>query len=210
MKSKSSMLSNEHIAMAFGTPVSTFLWPDSEAINTSLRKTILAKKKIDNGQSRSNVGGWHSDTDMLNWRGDGIGALKQRITTFASDIIRLTSGQTTQPTDAVKLDCWANVSQRGHYNSVHYHPHSIWSGVYYVDGGMPDNSDPCNGRLELLDPRLGIAMLSSKHTMYLGRFLIEPTPGLMLVFPSWLSHMVHPFSGDGERISISFNIKFES
>ena len=168
MKSKGSVLSNDHIAMAFGTPISTFLWPDSEEINSNLRKTILAKKKIDNGQSRSNVGGWHSDSGMLNRRGDGIVAIKQRISTFASDIIRLTSGQTTQPRGAVKHDCRAKVSQRRHYNSVHDHPHSIWSGVYYVDDGIPDNSDPCNGRLELLDPRFGIGMSSSECTMYLG------------------------------------------
>jgi hypothetical protein len=35
---------------------------------------------------------------------------------------------------------------------------------------------------------------------------IEPEPGLMLIFPSWNVHMVHPFHGDGERISIAFNI----
>ena len=29
----------------------------------------------------------------------------------------------------------------------------------------------------------------------------------MLVFPSWHQHMVHPFFGTGERISIAFNIQ---
>ena len=28
----------------------------------------------------------------------------------------------------------------------------------------------------------------------------------MIVFPAWLNHLVHPFFGDGERISIAFNI----
>jgi hypothetical protein len=27
------------------------------------------------------------------------------------------------------------------------------------------------------------------------------------VFPSWLNHLVHPFRGGGERISIAFNIQ---
>jgi hypothetical protein len=36
--------------------------------------------------------------------------------------------------------------------------------------------------------------------------LVDPLPGLMVMFPGWLKHMVHPFFGSGERISISFNL----
>jgi hypothetical protein len=28
----------------------------------------------------------------------------------------------------------------------------------------------------------------------------------MVVFPSWLKHMVHPYYGSGERISVAFNV----
>ena len=33
-----------------------------------------------------------------------------------------------------------------------------------------------------------------------------PEEGTMIVFPSWLHHAVHPFRGDGERRSVSFNL----
>jgi hypothetical protein len=36
--------------------------------------------------------------------------------------------------------------------------------------------------------------------------LIKPKVGEMYVFPSWLQHMVYPFSGEGERRSLSANI----
>jgi uncharacterized protein (TIGR02466 family) len=81
----------------------------------------------------------------------------------------------------------------------------MWSGVYYVSGGKPDSNDPLNGKLELLDPRVGVNMLRLEQGIFGGRYLVEPMPGLMVMFPSWLKHMVHPFSGSGERISISFN-----
>jgi hypothetical protein len=38
------------------------------------------------------------------------------------------------------------------------------------------------------------------------RPLIDPIPGVMVLFPSWLQHFVHPFFGKGERISIAFNV----
>ncbi len=49
-------------------------------------------------------------------------------------------------------------------------------------------------------------MLNLEQGLFSGRYLVDPLPGLMVMFPSWLKHMVHPFSGNGERISISFNV----
>ena len=34
---------------------------------------------------------------------------------------------------------------------------------------------------------------------------ITPTPGLMLMFPSYLGHTVYPFIGEGERRCLPFN-----
>ena len=36
--------------------------------------------------------------------------------------------------------------------------------------------------------------------------LVQPKPGMLVVFPAWLEHWVHPFYGRGERISIAVNI----
>ena len=36
--------------------------------------------------------------------------------------------------------------------------------------------------------------------------LVRPRPGLLLMFPSWLSHAVRPYRGDGVRISIAINM----
>jgi uncharacterized protein (TIGR02466 family) len=82
----------------------------------------------------------------------------------------------------------------------------LWSGVYYVDGGNPEPMPRENGKLELIDPRSGVNMLYIDKNVLDGRYLIEPIPGLMVVFPSWLKHMVHPYYGNGERISVAFNV----
>jgi len=34
---------------------------------------------------------------------------------------------------------------------------------------------------------------------------VEPRPGLLLMWESWLRHEVLPGAGKGERLSISFN-----
>ena len=37
---------------------------------------------------------------------------------------------------------------------------------------------------------------------------VKPTVGIMLIFPNWLNHLVHPFHGEGERrtLAANFNI----
>ena len=147
------------------------------------------------------MGGWHSKPDLFLWQADCVHMLKDRVATCASDMTRLFTALEGPRKISFQLDCWANVSRRGAYNNVHDHPGAMWSGVHYVSSGKPDGNDPLNGKLELLDPRVGVNMLRSSS----GRYLVEPMPGLMVMFPSWLKHMVHPFSGSGERISISFN-----
>jgi len=37
-------------------------------------------------------------------------------------------------------------------------------------------------------------------------FVIQPEVGKLLVFPSWLQHMVYPFKGKGERRTVASNL----
>ena len=95
----------------------------------------------------------------------------------------------------------------GGYHTVHNHPGCLWAGVYYIaDGDLDPEGGPSNGKLELIDPRAGVQMIHIDNTILHGRYQVDPLPGLMVVFPAWLNHMVHPFVGKGERISISFNV----
>ena len=42
---------------------------------------------------------------------------------------------------------------------------------------------------------------------HFGRYAhIEPEPGTLIIFPAWLSHAVAPHLGNGDRISVSFNV----
>ncbi len=112
----------------------------------------------------------------------------------------------TERTFTLLIDAWANVNRKGDYNIVHTHPNCMWSGVYYIAPGEPDKSIPYGGLLELLDPRESANYIQIQNTVLDARTFIENSPGRMVLFPSWLKHMVHPFVGSGVRISIAFNV----
>ena len=82
----------------------------------------------------------------------------------------------------------------------------MFSGVYYVTRGNPDPEVPHGGLLEMLDPREAANYIQVTDTVLDARVFFEHKPGRMLLWPSWVKHMVHPHVGEGERISIAFNV----
>jgi uncharacterized protein (TIGR02466 family) len=97
-----------------------------------------------------------------------------------------------------KLDSlWVNLLKTGGQHSGHIHPHSILSGTLYVE--VPAGS----GAIRFEDPRLPLMMAAPPRA---DTFVsVEPRPGLLLMWESWLRHEVLAGTGKGERLSISFN-----
>ena len=99
---------------------------------------------------------------------------------------------------------WANLLRSGGHHSGHMHPNSIISGTLYVE--VPAGS----GSIRFEDPRLPLMMSAPQRQKDAPEELqsfatVEPRPGLLLIWESWLRHEVLPGAGRGERLSISFN-----
>ena len=99
---------------------------------------------------------------------------------------------------------WVNLLRVGGHHAAHIHPHSILSGTLYVEA--PAGS----GAIRFEDPRLPLMMAAPLRAddapQALRPFVsIDPQPGLLLMWESWLRHEVLPGKGRGERLSISFN-----
>ena len=193
---------------AFATPVAAFLWPESEALNAELAAEVLKREAAaGEGLSRSNVGGWHSDHDLLAWDIPAVKVLHRRILRMTADLTSATLRGAKGARFAFAIEAWANVARAGQYHLVHDHAGSHWSGVYYAATGTPDADARFNGQLELLDPRSGTGMVPLHAGSFEERNMVTPEPGLKVLFPSWLRHHVLPFKGTGERISIAFNVR---
>ena len=92
---------------------------------------------------------------------------------------------------------WVNLLKSGGQHSGHIHPHSIISGTFYVEA--PAGS----GAIRFEDPRLPLMMAAPARA---DTFVtVEPRPGLLLMWESWLRHEVLAGTGKGERLSVSFN-----
>ena len=103
---------------------------------------------------------------------------------------------------------WGTVNTKtSHWNMVHTHPESVLSGVFWLSA--PEGS----GSFVLLNPtqidwwteRLNAHnIIVNSHSV--SSLEIKPLEGGLLIFPSYVPHMVIPNTNFIKRISISFNI----
>ena len=99
---------------------------------------------------------------------------------------------------------WVNLLRGGGHHSAHIHPHSALSGTLYVEA--PAGCGP----IRFEDPRLPMMMAAPPRSPGASEELrafveVDPAPGLLLMWESWLRHEVRPGTGRGERLSVSFN-----
>jgi uncharacterized protein (TIGR02466 family) len=197
------------VTPAFPTPLGRLWVPDAEAMNHSLRVFILAQEAKYLSLGRSNIGGWHSQTDFLDCPEPAVAALSTWIDWAVRKMVDTTAGATGFKGE-LSVTAWATVCRAGAYHAPHSHPDSAWSGVYYVDAGTSSSDRPLSGMLEFLDPRAGVEAVTAPGDPYGEPVRVRPESGLLVVFPSWLYHWVHPYVGEAPRIAVSFNAALAS
>jgi uncharacterized protein (TIGR02466 family) len=193
------------VTPAFPTLIGRFRIPDADAMNQELHGLILAQEAKSTSVGRSSVGGWHSQTDFLSRPEPTVAALTTWVTWAVRQMVDATAGPGTFR-GVLSASAWATICRAGAYHAPHCHPDSAWSGVYYVDPGADNRDQPLSGVLEFLDPRAGVEAVTAPGDPYGEPFRVRPAAGLIVIFPSWLFHWVHPYTGQTPRIAVSFNV----
>ena len=145
----------------------------------------------------------YASLDDLPTRASVFGDLKAKLDRHArayADALALDLGGRRLKLDSL----WVNILKPGAAHSGHIHPHSVISGTVYV--ATPSGA----GALKLEDPRLPLMMAAPpKRTDAREEdqtfVYLEPQPGTLYMWESWLRHEVTPNRARAERISLSFN-----
>lgn len=202
------MTSPFQVQTLFPLPLMVRTIADAAATNDALRRIVLAREKDEVGMTRSNADGWHSETTLLTWPDPEIATVRKWIdeATRELSLVAIRADAKKAVDIAYEAQGWANVNRNGNYNAVHTHPNSQWSMVYYVSTGEIEPGHRMNGLIEFRDPRP--AAVAFPGFDFGQTWRVTPQAGLFLIFPAWLEHMVHPFFGKGERISLAINVRF--
>ena len=99
-------------------------------------------------------------------------------------------------------ESWFHIGSKNSVHETHLHPSCSWCGIYYVDSG-----DTNDGETVFCSP------VQRNHMDFGTRYLdsklqerIKPENGLLVLFPSYLSHFQSLYTGDKDRIVVAFNM----
>lgn len=173
-------------------------------LNSLLLAEIAERRASEPGQDADNRVGWQSRHDLFSRPEPGHRRLA-RIAFEAMNkaVVATAIGPGKVPFDTV-LNGWINVNPPGGYNTPHTHQRAYLSGVYYID--VPEGASPKGGAIEFLSPhpvRPFETMIESD--LCRDKLVINPEPGELIVFPSQISHWVHPNDSGRERVTAAFN-----
>lgn len=165
-----------------------------EVDNISIANYIFDLEKTTKGRSYSNGGGWQSD--ISNESHPDI----NKLISYSRQVCQEISNSWNLPQTLVLKNIWANVNRKNNFNYPHFHPQSIFSGVYYP------MATETTGDLVFKRPDIQEHYIDSADTEYTQKhFNISPKTGNLVIFPSYLNHFVEQNSSDSPRISIAMN-----
>ena len=178
----------------------TIIYAEDFKLNTDeLAQNIINWSNQDKGVKKTNVKGWHSQTNMFD-----IPVFKPLVDELFKMQHQIFKEEWLDREPRLG-NMWANINYQGGYNRPHIHPNSLFSGVYYV------HAQPNSGKLVCNDPRPGIQTIMpvrkpGQPPKHLWREThLDPKPGRIIMFPAWLWHCVEPNQSNDIRISVSFN-----
>lgn len=189
----------------FASPLYEAMFGD-EAMLEELAYSIrmLAEEDVA-GQNWSKEKGYkgytsYASLDDLPQRDPAFGDLKRLLTRHARTFAKELAWDVKPRLDSL----WVNLMKPGAHHSAHIHPHSILSGTLYIE--VPGKA----GAIRFEDPRHAMMMAAPVRDDDAPEHLkpyvsVDPEPGMLLLWESFLRHEVLPHRGRGERLSVSFN-----
>lgn len=130
------------------------------------------------------------------------------IAAFVSQCVQDYFQTVYQPKHKVKpyvTQSWANYTNKGQWHHKHSHPNSFISGVFYVA------ADATKDRIYFYkDGYQQIKVPTENWNHWNSESWWFPVKtGKLVLFPSWLTHMVETVQAENTRISIAFNTFLE-
>jgi hypothetical protein len=215
------MTTGESLRLLWPTPIGIHRYPNAATLNPLLVQAFAEGRAVQErrrGEERKAF--FASDDDLLHrvkipeWQ-DFVAFIVRSLGETAKAANAEAWGGRSQELQVAIEGMWFQCSRQGAFHDVHTHGNCSWSSAYIVqiDESEKRVQHPvygaANGVTRLYGPPfqalggafvdVGNAYLQPPH------YDVEPLPGQLLLFPSWLAHQALPYDGEKERVIISFN-----
>jgi len=180
----------------FAIPVYSKVLPKYFEKRSSILKRIETLIKED----RTNDTSEYRSCEQLHLDKDkNIQWLMQRLANIAAGCISEHNSDFLINHEVHLLSSWVNVMPANVWTKPESHSQFDWSGIFYAHVKEPIPKDPGLIFLNPFPHKQKWAKKTSTH--------IEAKEGMLILFPSHLTHMLVPHTEKHTRLSISFNLR---
>ena len=164
---------------------------------TSKELSFIDKTKLDTYNNEGNK--TSNDNYILNHKAfkDLKKELDLRVKDYFDKVISPANNITPYITQS-----WLNYTETNQYHHKHSHPHSLVSGVFYI------NCHEEHDKIKFFNDNYKTIKLEVKdwNLWNSESWWFSVKTGDIILFPSSLTHMVETKQGDNTRISLAFNV----
>jgi uncharacterized protein (TIGR02466 family) len=178
-----------------------------EAFNTALVEHVLAHPTLAWERVSKTTRKGSQSGELLDDAPGPVAALETLIREAVTDYIERLPQDSDQPfvaarPDEWKLTIWGVVLEEAGCQGTHLHPTGWLSGVYYAAVPPATPGAPADaGYIEFGRPPEDFPLSREADVR-----TVEPRPGELVLFPSYFHHRTMPFEGEGQRVSIAFDV----
>jgi uncharacterized protein (TIGR02466 family) len=135
-----------------------------------------------------------------------VGQIKAAVEAYLAARMGSADPFITSAPEVVRITQWAVIYGAAGHQTPHRHPSGWLSGVYYVSAPHASAVETAGG-----DGYLGALLVGAPQAKVAtpppwGIRRIEPLPGRLVLFPSYVSHGTEACGAEGERISVAFDV----
>lgn len=174
----------------------------------SLAEQLHSRPDLNDANSAISLRGGQQIQVYPNTLGVDVSWLVRWLETIAQGYMEIVSQQSgteeLKYCKPVVVSIWTIRQFSGDYQEMHSHPGGNLSGNMYISAPeLNENSQPSDSQI----------LFRMSHTKDISKFIMNdtwkynPTPGTVIVFPSHLPHTVYPWTGNGSRTVMAFDIK---
>ena len=183
-------------------------------LNEEIKEYLLMREAL---ESKDKSKAWISKHDLLIDPPKCIEKLNEVINSYFNEIYTYWNEEEASSNDedpiindpvksqiTITKTGWALVQKDRDYVVPHVHPQSSFTCTYFCQ--IPQ-TEGRGGNIEFLNPVAGMSMSLPFRNM--EKVNIKPEERMLLIFPSYLNHWVHPLASTTDRISIGIDIKIK-
>jgi Putative 2OG-Fe(II) oxygenase len=203
--------SKPQVKSLFATPMCMHFVPIAHDVNTGLRPLILARTQDEAAAGRGQ--GTYVREEFSEWGNHHANSLFMVVSDLADSLTASRGGGRVKTEWKISTRVCARA--RGEYQKMTARPGSFWSGLYFVDDGYANSDDEnLGGQVEFGDPRGSLPAMAAPHLSFRmpgGQNagyseIVRPQTGMILLHPAWLPRGERRYDGDGQRLTIEFDL----